>query len=68
MLGKIESRRRRGQHPMRWLDRITDSVDMSLSKFQEMVKGREAWRAQRVRQDLVTQQQTFKFDYESSRN
>ena len=41
---------------------------MSLSKFQEMVKGREAWRAQRVRQDLVTQQQTFKFDYESSRN
>ena len=45
MLGKIESRRRRGQQRMRWLDRITDSVDMSLSKFQEMVKGREAWRA-----------------------
>ena len=45
MLGKIEARRRRGQQRMRWLDSITDSVDMNLSKFQEMVKGMEAWHA-----------------------
>ena len=45
VLGKIEGRRRRGQQGIRWLDGITDSMDMSLSKFQEMVKGREASRA-----------------------
>ena len=62
MLGKIEDRRRRGQQRMKQLDDIMDSMDVSLSKLREIVKGKEAWRAavhgsQRVGHDLVTEQQ-----------
>ena len=61
MLGKIEGRRRRGHQRMRWLDGITEAMNMNLGKLQEMVRGREAWRAAvhgvTKRHDWATEQQ-----------
>ena len=68
MLGKIESKRRREQQRMRWLDSIAESMGMSLSKLQEMVKDREAWRAtvHGITESDTIQQPTNQLGYNSS--
>ena len=60
MLGKTEGRRR-GQQRMRWLDDITDSIDMSVSRLQKIVEDRGATGLQRIRHDLTTEQQKMSF-------
>ena len=65
MLGKMKGRRRRGRQRMRWLEGITDAMDMSLSKLQGMVKDREAWRAAAHghKESDMTTEQHFRLNY-----